>query len=77
MIREKNMQKPKLPETTEYPDGMTITIRYSEQMDAQQRAAWRRIWTWVMAPTALSARTAGATACYPVPSLPFVDPGAI
>jgi hypothetical protein len=40
-----------------YPYGMTVHITYTDHTDVQQRAAWRRIWAWVMTPT-----TAGTTA---------------
>lgn len=42
-----------------YPYGMKVRITYTDHMDAQQIAAWRRIWAWVMAPIPV---TAGATA---------------
>jgi len=44
---------------TPYPYGLTVSITYVTHMDAQQRAAWRRIWAWVMTPTPI---TVGATA---------------
>ena len=45
--------------TTPYPHGLRVRITYTDKLDAQQHAAWRRIWAWVMTPTGA---TAGATA---------------